>query len=324
MFRAHRPVFRRIHTAVPTTTGSVSVPFWLRVLYTEHAMFCIQNTLCSVHRTRYMFWAHRTIFRRIHTAVPTTIGSVSVPFWSRVLYTEHAMFCIQNTLCSVYRTRYVLYTEHATCFGPTGLSSGEFTQLFPQPLVQYPYRSGRVFCIQNTLHVSGPQAHLQENSHSCSHNHSFSIRTVLVACSVYRTRYVLYTQHATCFGPTGPSSGEFTQLFTQPLVQYPYRSGRVFCIQNTLHVSGPQAHLQENSHSCSHNHWFSIRTVLVACSVYRTCYIFWAHKPMFRKIHTAVHTTIGSVSISFWSRVLYVVAGHLDWPQHTEHAIRKI
>ena len=34
-------------------------------------------------------------------------------------------------------------------------------------------------------------------------------------------------------------------------------------IDGSLHVSGPQAHLQENSHSCSHNHWFSIRTVLV-------------------------------------------------------------
>ena len=42
-------------------------------------------------------------------------------------------------------------------------------------------------------------------------------------------------------------------------------------IDGSLHFSGPQAHLQENSHSCSHNHWFSTRTVLVACSVcYRT------------------------------------------------------
>ena len=32
------------------------------------------------------------------------------------------------------------------------------------------------------------------------------------------------------FLPTGPSSGEFTELFPQPLVQYPYRSGRVFCM----------------------------------------------------------------------------------------------
>ena len=37
-------------------------------------------------------------------------------------------------------------------------------------------------------------------------------------------------------------------------------------IDGSLHVSGLQAHLQESSHSCSHNHWFSICTVLVACS----------------------------------------------------------
>jgi len=39
-------------------------------------------------------------------------------------------------------------------------------------------------------------------------------------------------------------------------------------IDGSLHVSGPQDHPQENSHSCSHNHWFSIRTILVACSVH--------------------------------------------------------
>jgi hypothetical protein len=33
-----------------------------------------------------------------------------------------------------------------------------------------------------------------------------------------------------------------------------------------LHVSGPQVHPQEISSSCSHNHWFSFCTVLVACS----------------------------------------------------------
>jgi len=40
-----------------------------------------------------------------------------------------------------------------------------------------------------------------------------------------------------CFGPTGPSSGEFVQLFTQPLVQYLYRSGRVLCMwQHTYNI----------------------------------------------------------------------------------------
>jgi len=38
-------------------------------------------------------------------------------------------------------------------------------------------------------------------------------------------------------------------------------------IAGSLHVSGPQAHLQESSYSCSHNHWFSICTALFACSV---------------------------------------------------------
>jgi len=42
----------------------------------------------------------------------------------------------------------------------------------------------------------------------------------------------VYCWISTCFGPTCPSSGEFTQLFPQPLVQYPYRSGRVFCMYN--------------------------------------------------------------------------------------------
>jgi len=31
----------------------------------------------------------------------------------------------------------------------------------------------------------------------------------------------IYRRISTCFGPTGSSSGEFTQLFSQPLVQYP-------------------------------------------------------------------------------------------------------
>ena len=38
-------------------------------------------------------------------------------------------------------------------------------------------------------------------------------------------------------------------------------------IVGSLHVSGPQAHLQESSYSFSHNHWFNICTALVACSV---------------------------------------------------------
>ena len=38
-------------------------------------------------------------------------------------------------------------------------------------------------------------------------------------------------------------------------------------IAGSLNVSGPQAHLQEISYSCSHNHWFSICAALFACAV---------------------------------------------------------
>jgi len=37
--------------------------------------------------------------------------------------------------------------------------------------------------------------------------------------------------------------------------------------------------------------------------------MFRAHRPIFRRVHTAVHTTIGSVSVLLCSRALYVVAG---------------
>jgi len=45
-------------------------------------------------------------------------------------------------------------------------------------------------------------------------------------------------------------------------------------IAGSLHVSGPQAHPQESSHSCSHNHWFSVCTALAVCSV---CCVFAQH-----------------------------------------------
>ena len=36
--------------------------------------------------------------------------------------------------------------------------------------------------------------------------------------------------------------------------------------------------------------------------------MFRAHRPIFRRARTAVHTTIGSVSVPLCSRALYVVA----------------
>jgi hypothetical protein len=37
--------------------------------------------------------------------------------------------------------------------------------------------------------------------------------------------------------------------------------------------------------------------------------MFRAYKPILSRIHTAVHTTIGSVAVPFRPRALYVVAG---------------
>jgi len=39
-------------------------------------------------------------------------------------------------------------------------------------------------------------------------------------------------------------------------------------IAGSLHVSSPQADLQESSYSCSHNHWFSFCAALFACYVW--------------------------------------------------------
>ena len=86
-------------------------------------------------------------------------------------------------------------------------------------------------------------------------------------------------------------------------------------IAGSIHVSGSQAHPQESSYSCSHNHWFSVCTALAVCSVCCVVYIstdlymFRAHRPILRRVHTAVHTTIGSVSVLLWPCALYVVAG---------------
>jgi hypothetical protein len=55
-------------------------------------------------------------------------------------------------------------------------------------------------------------------------------------------------------------------------------------IDKSLHVSGLQAHPQENSHSWSHNHWFSGCTIRATCSV---C-TYRARGPKFPKVLTFV------------------------------------
>jgi len=48
-------------------------------------------------------------------------------------------------------------------------------------------------------------------------------------------------------------------------------------------------------------------------------YMFRAHRPILRGVHTAVHTTIGSVSVLLWPCVLYVVNIQSTWPEQYRH-----
>ena len=83
--------------------------------------------------------------------------------------------------------------------------------------------------ITGSLHVSGPQAHLQESSYSCSHNHWFSIcplwtRALYVVQSTRPERYRHWTNGCvnSCTnspedGPVGPKHLE-TQQYTNKIV----------------------------------------------------------------------------------------------------------
>ena len=64
MFRAHRPIFRWVRTAVHTTIGSVSVPL------------CSRAVCCGL--SWWLFSTPNHQDRRVRTAVHTTIVSVSV------------------------------------------------------------------------------------------------------------------------------------------------------------------------------------------------------------------------------------------------------
>ena len=55
MFRAYRPIFRRVHTAVHTTIGSVSVPFRSRALYVVPGLGdCSLLKMSTVHHQEYV------------------------------------------------------------------------------------------------------------------------------------------------------------------------------------------------------------------------------------------------------------------------------
>jgi len=65
MFRAHRPIFRRIRTAVHTTIGSVSVPLWSRVLYAV-----IQNA----RPERYGYWTNGCVNSCVNSPEDGPVG----------------------------------------------------------------------------------------------------------------------------------------------------------------------------------------------------------------------------------------------------------
>ena len=45
-------------------------------------------------------------------------------------------------------------------------------------------------------------------------------------------------------------------------------------------------------------------------------YMFRAHRPILRRVHTAVHTTIGSVTVLFWPCALYIQSTRPEQYRH--------
>ena len=78
-------------------------------------------------------------------------------------------------------------------------------------------------CVLNYCHRVATQLQLTNISNVLIH---MKLKPTDVTISIL----FIYCRISTCFGPTGPSSGEFTQLFTQSLVQCLYCSGRVLCM----------------------------------------------------------------------------------------------
>jgi len=98
----------------------------------------------------------------------------------------------------------------------------------------------------------------------------FSLRTVLFPCLFHSS--TLHTQ--TSVTPHSDICHQFFKLSVLCIFSaYEMKNQQMSLFQfysyidGSLHVSGPQAHPQESSHSCSHNHWFSVCTALAVCSV---------------------------------------------------------
>jgi len=71
--------------------------------------------------------------------------------------------------------------------------------------------------IAGSLHVSGPQAHLQESSYSCSHNHWFTQSTQTERYRNWTNGYVNSCVNSPEDGPVGPKHVEIQQ-YTNKIV----------------------------------------------------------------------------------------------------------
>ena len=88
----------------------------------------------------------------------------------------------------------------------------------------------------------------------------------------------VYCWISTCFGPTGPSSGEFVQLFTQPCYNKNYQQMRLFvlCLYFlflvfSLHVSGfHEPIIRGISSCCFYVPFGSCSALLIVCVRQRT------------------------------------------------------
>ena len=104
------------------------------------------------------------------------------------------------------------------------------------------YRQINCKFLHTHTHTTRTHIHTARTHTTHSHTQEYKSPSLTVSCSqlLSLTHHILmewkptdvtilfvYCWISTCFGPTGPSSGEFVQLFTQPLVQYLYRSVRV-------------------------------------------------------------------------------------------------
>jgi hypothetical protein len=95
-----------VHKENPTRCNSLSKFSFQRMKWKTNR--CHYFNFIHISTDLYMFRAYRTILRRIHTAVHTTIGSVAVPFVPRALYVVTGLgYCREQSPrpATTYRAR---------------------------------------------------------------------------------------------------------------------------------------------------------------------------------------------------------------------------